>query len=57
MMYGKGNDESIVTEYLDWHICGGIRQKNLDQILDIIDDYIELVEFLTGKDMTYEETN
>lgn len=57
MIYGQGNDESIINEYLDGHICGGIRQKDLDKILDIIDDYIELVEHLTGKDMTYEETN
>lgn len=57
MIYGHGNDESIINEYLDGHICGRIRQKDLDKILDIIDDYIELVEVITEKDMTYEETN
>lgn len=57
MIYGQRTDKSIINEYLDGHICGGIRQKDLDEILDIIDDYIELVEVITGKDMTYEETN
>ena len=57
MMYGQGNDESIITEYLDGHICGCIKQKNLNKILDIMDDYIELVESVTGKDKTYEKTN
>ncbi len=57
MIYGHGNDESIINEYLDGHICGRIRQKDLDKILDIIDDYIELVEVITEKDMAYEETN
>lgn len=57
MKYGQGNDESIITEYLDGHICEGIKQKNLDKILDIIDDYIQLVESFTGKDKSYEKTN
>ena len=56
-MYGHGNDESIITEYLDGHICGGIKQKNLDKILDIIDDYIELIEVFTRKDKSYEKTD
>lgn len=46
MIYGQENDESIITEYLDDHIESGIVQKNLDKILDIIDDYIELKEVL-----------
>lgn len=57
MIYGQGNDESIINVYLDGHICGRIRQKDLDKILDIIDDYIELVEVITEKDMAYEKTN
>lgn len=44
MVYGQGNDQSIITEYLDSHLENGIKQKNLDKILDIIDDYIELKE-------------
>lgn len=44
MMYGQGNNESIITE------C-------LDKILDIIDGYIELVESVTRKDKTYEKAN
>lgn len=44
MIYGQENDESVITKYLDAHIESGIAQKNLDKILDIIDDYIELKE-------------
>lgn len=44
MIYGQENDESIITEYLDAHLEDGVMQKNLDKILDIIDDYIELKE-------------
>lgn len=45
MIYGQENDESVITKYLDAHIeKSGIAQKNLDKILDIIDDYIELKE-------------
>lgn len=44
MNYGQENDESIVTEYLDGHLENGIKQKNLDVILDIIDYYVDLVE-------------
>lgn len=46
MKYGNGEDEDIVTEYLDAHLEDGIKQKNLDMILDIIDEYIELKESL-----------
>ena len=42
--YGSGNDETIITEYLDSHLENGIKQKNLDIILDLIDDYIDLKE-------------
>ena len=45
MIYGQENNESLITEYLDAHI-EKIKQKNLDRILDIIDDYIELKEYL-----------
>lgn len=44
MLYGQGDDESIVTEYLDSHLENGIKQKNLDKVLDLIDEYIELRE-------------
>lgn len=50
MVYGQGNDESIITEYLDTHIKNGIKQENLDKILDIIDDYIELKEVLDRRE-------
>lgn len=39
MIYGQENDESVIAKYLDAHIESGITQKNLDKILDIIDDY------------------
>ena len=46
MIYGQENDESVITKYLDAHIEIRIKQKNLDKILDIIDDYIELKDVL-----------
>lgn len=42
--YGSGNDETIITDYLDSHLEDGIKQKNLDLILDLIDEYVELKE-------------
>ena len=44
MIYGQENDESVITKYLDAHLEDGIKQKNLDKILDIVDDYIDLKE-------------
>ena len=43
-VYGSDNDETVITEYLDAHLEGGIKQKNLDIVLDLMDDYIELRE-------------
>lgn len=43
-VYGSGDDETIITEYLDSHLENGIKQKNLDIILDLIDEYVEVVE-------------
>ena len=45
-IYGSGNDETIITEYLDSHLENGIKQKNLDLILDMIDMYADLTEGL-----------
>ena len=42
--YGSGNDETIITEYLDAHLENGIKQKNLDLVLDLIDMYVDLKE-------------
>lgn len=42
--YGSGNDETIITEYLDSHLENGIKQKNLDTVLDLIDEYVDLKE-------------
>lgn len=42
--YGSGNNETVVTEYLDAHLENGIKQKNLDKVLDLIDEYVYLKE-------------
>ena len=42
--YGSGDDETIITEYLDAHLENGIKQKNLDLVLDMIDNYADLKE-------------
>ena len=47
--YGSGNDETIITEYLDSHLEDGIKQKNLDLILDLIDEYVDLKETVEDK--------
>ena len=44
MQYGQGDKESIITKYMDAHLEGGIKQKNLDKVLNLIDEYIELIE-------------
>lgn len=49
MKYGQGNEESVITEYLDSHLEDGIKQKNLDKVLDLIDEYVELKEALPDK--------
>ena len=48
--YGSGDDGTIITEYLDAHLEGGIKQKNLDIVLDMIDEYVGLVESVEGGD-------
>ena len=49
--YGSGDDETIITEYLDAHLEGGIKQKNLDLILDLMDEFVELKESIVeGED-------
>lgn len=42
--YGSGDDETVIAEYLDVHLEGGIKQKNLDLVLDLIDEFVELKE-------------
>ena len=44
MIYGSGDDETIITQYLNSHLENGIKQKNLDLILDEIDMFITLKE-------------
>ena len=43
-IYGSGDDETIITEYLNAYLENGIKQKNLDFILDLIDLYVDLIE-------------
>lgn len=42
--YGSGDNETVITEYLGAHLENGIKQKNLDFLLDLIDDYVDLKE-------------
>ena len=42
--YGSGDEETIITEYLDAHLEEGVKQKNLDLVLDLIDGYADLKE-------------
>lgn len=42
--YGQKNDETVIKHYLDSHLEDGIKQKNLDTVLDLIDEYIEVAE-------------
>ena len=44
MIYGQEDDNAIITSYPNSNLEGGIKQCNLDHILDLIDDYVELVE-------------
>lgn len=44
MEYGQGDVKSIITKYLDSHLENGIKQENLDKVLDLIDEYVELKE-------------
>ena len=44
MIYGQEDDNAIITSYLNSNLEGGIKQCNLDRILDLIDEYVELVE-------------
>lgn len=42
--YDSESNETIITEYLDAHLECGVKQKNLDLILDLIDGYVDLKE-------------
>ena len=46
-IYGSGDDETIITEYLHAHLENGIKQKNLDFILDLIDLHVDLIESIS----------
>ena len=50
--YGSGSDETVITEYLNAHLEGGIKQKNLDLALDLMDEFVELKEpIMEGEEM------
>lgn len=42
--YGSGDDETVITEYLDAHLEEDVKQKNLDLVLDLMDEFVELKE-------------
>ena len=44
MIYGSASEEDIITEYPNSNLEEGIKEKNLDKILDLIDEYVELLE-------------
>lgn len=44
MIYGQEDDNAIIANYPNSNLEGGIKQCNLDHILDLIDEYVELVE-------------
>lgn len=44
--YGSGDNETVITEYLDAYLEGGIKQKNLDLVLDLMDEFVELKELV-----------
>ena len=44
MKYGQDDDNAIITEYVNSNLECGIKQYNLDFILDLIDMYVELKE-------------
>lgn len=49
--YGSGDDETVITEYLDAHLEGDTKQKNLDLVLDLMDEFVELKEsVMKGED-------
>lgn len=53
--YSRGDDETVITEYLDAHLEEGIKQKNLDLVLDLIDGYADLKEAVVKGDETMED--
>lgn len=46
--YGSGDNKTVITEYLDAYLEGGIKQKNLDLVLDLMDEFVELKELVMG---------
>lgn len=51
--YGSGDDETVITKYLDAHLEGGIKQKNLDLVLDLMDEFVELKESVMEGENSY----
>ena len=51
--YGSGDDETVITEYLDTHLESGIKQKNLDLVLDLMDAFVELKESIIEGENLY----
>ena len=55
--YGSGDNEIVITEYLDAHLEGGIKQKNLDLLLDLMDEFVELKESVMEGDSDVKGNN
>ena len=51
--YGSGDDETVITEYLNAHLEDGIKQKNLDLVLDLMDAFVELKESIIEGENLY----
>lgn len=51
--YGSGDDETVITEYLNAHLEDGIKQKNLDLVLDLVDAFVELKESIIEGENLY----
>ena len=55
--YGSGDDDTVITEYLDAHLEGGIKQNNLDLVLNLMDEFIELKESVMEGDSNGKSNN
>ena len=51
--YGSGDDETVITEYLNAHLEDGIKQNNLDLVLDLMDAFVELKESIIEGENLY----
>ena len=43
-MYGQKDDNDIIASYPNSNLENGIKQCNFDHILNLIDEYVDLIE-------------